>query len=94
MENSLDMTDNWLKYCTSFIPQIKARHKQMTGHTCNLDNPIRLTDKMEWLKIYDSTFLKTYCSDKYTARNYVKKKMWLFLREIMRRILDYILMAR
>lgn len=75
MENSSGMPDIWLEYCTSFIPQIKNRHKQMTGHTCNLDNPIRLTDKMEWLKIYDSTFLKTYCSDKYTARKYVKTKI-------------------
>lgn len=69
------MANNWLTYCTSFIPQIKMRHKQMLGRECNLDNPIRFTDKLEWLKIYDSTFLKTYCSDKITVRNYVKQKL-------------------
>lgn len=30
---------------------------------------------MEWLKVYDSNFLKTYCSDKITARKYVAAKL-------------------
>ena len=69
------MDKAWLDYCKSFIPQIKARHKQMLGRECNLENPQRLTDKLEWLKVYDSTFLKTYCSDKLTARKYVAAKL-------------------
>ena len=69
------MDKEWLEYCKTFIPQIKARHKQMLGRECNLDNPQRLTDKFEWLKVYDSTFLKTYCSDKLTARKYVAAKL-------------------
>ena len=69
------MDKEWLEYCKTFIPQIKARHKQMLGRECNLDNPHRLTDKLEWLKVYDSTFLKTYCSDKLTARKYVAAKL-------------------
>lgn len=69
------MENEWLEYCKSFIPQIKARHKQMLGRECNLENPQRLTDKLEWLKVYDSTFLKTYCSDKLTARKYVAAKL-------------------
>lgn len=69
------MDNEWLEYCKTFIPQIKARHKQMLGRECNLDNPQRLTDKLEWLKVYDSTFLKTYCSDKLTARKYVAAKL-------------------
>ena len=69
------MDKEWLEYCKTFIPQIKARHKQMLGRECNLDNPQRLTDKLEWLKVYDSTFLKTYCSDKLTARKYVAAKL-------------------
>lgn len=47
----------------------------MLGKKCNLDNPILFSDKLEWLKIYDSTFLKTYCSDKILAREYVKNKL-------------------
>jgi hypothetical protein len=69
------MDNEWLDYCKTFIPKIKARHKQMLGRECNLDNPQRLTDKLEWLKVYDSTFLKTYCSDKLTARKYVAAKL-------------------
>lgn len=69
------MDKAWLDYCKSFIPQIKARHKQMLGRECNLENPQRFTDKLEWLKVYDSTFLKTYCSDKLTARKYVTAKL-------------------
>jgi hypothetical protein len=69
------MDKTWLDYCKSFIPEIKARHKQMLGRECKLENPQRLTDKLEWLKVYDSTFLKTYCSDKLTARKYVAAKL-------------------
>lgn len=69
------MGNDWLAYCKSFIPQIKARHKQMLGRDCDLEHPRRLTDKLEWLKVYDSNFLKTYCSDKITARKYVAAKL-------------------
>lgn len=69
------MDNEWLDYCKTFIQKIKARHKQMLGRECNLDNPQRLTDKLEWLKVYDSTFLKTYCSDKLSARKYVAAKL-------------------
>ena len=69
------MANNWLDYCKTFIPKIKARHKEILGRDCNLENPQRLTDKLEWLKVYDSTFLKTYCSDKLTARKYVASKL-------------------
>lgn len=69
------MANNWLDYCKTFIPKIKARHKEMLGRECNLENPQRLTDKLEWLKVYDSTFLKTYCADKLTARKYVASKL-------------------
>ncbi|MBR4792521.1 MAG: hypothetical protein IK038_02540 [Bacteroidaceae bacterium] len=66
------MGDWRIGYYESFIPKIKARHKKMLGRDCNLDNPLRLTDKLEWLKVYDSTFLKTFCSDKITVREYAR----------------------
>ena len=69
------MADKWTNYCISLIPKIKARFKQMMGFEPNLENPKRFTEKLEWLKIYDSTFLKTYCADKITAREYVKEKL-------------------
>lgn len=69
------MTDSWKNYCISLIPKMKARFKQMLGREPDLKNPKRFTDKLEWLKAYDSTFLKTYCADKYTVRDYVKEKL-------------------
>lgn len=73
------MGSQWLDYCKTFIPQIKARHKQMLGRDCDLNNPKRFTDKLEWLKVYDSTFLKTYCADKLTVRKYVSKKLGKYI---------------
>ena len=69
------MTDKWTDFCKTFIPKIKSRHVQMLGCNCDLEHPKKFTDKLEWLKIYDSTFLKTYCADKIIAREYVKNKL-------------------
>lgn len=66
---------NWNDFCKSKISEVKKLHKQKTGVDCNLENPQTFTDKLEWLKIYDSTFLKTYCADKITMRDYVKSKI-------------------
>jgi len=66
---------SWKDYCISMIPKMKARFKQMMGREPDLVNPKRFTDKLEWLKAYDSTFLKTYCADKILVRDYVKEKL-------------------
>lgn len=34
-------------------------------------NPVTYNDKIQWLKLYDSTETKTVCADKVTAKNYV-----------------------
>lgn len=73
------MTANWNEFCLSFIPKVKSRHRQMLGRECDLDNPKRLTDKLEWLKIYDSNMLKTYCADKILLRKYAR---WILGRDI------------
>lgn len=54
---------------------MKKRFKEKMGREPNLDNPVRLTDKLEWLKAYDSTFLKTMCADKILMHTYVQKKL-------------------
>lgn len=69
------MANQWLDFCKSYIPRVNARHLEMLHRPCELENPRRFTDKLEWLKIYDSTFLKSYCADKYTVRRYVKAKI-------------------
>lgn len=41
----------------------------------NLDNPITFNEKIQWLKLYDSTPIKTRLSDKYLVRDWVKEKI-------------------
>ena len=65
----------WLNYCKSFIPKLKAYYKQMMHMDLNLENPVLFTEKQQWLKIYDSSFLKTYCTDKITVHDYVISKL-------------------
>lgn len=44
------------------------------GLNLNLDNPVTIQDKLNWLKIYDSTPLKTRCADKIQVHDYCKEK--------------------
>ena len=41
----------------------------------NIDNPVTIQDKINWLKIYDSTPLKTKCADKIQLHDYCKEKL-------------------
>ena len=41
----------------------------------NIDNPVTIQDKLNWLKIYDSTPLKTKCADKIQLHDYCKEKL-------------------
>ncbi len=49
--------------------------KERTGKTLNLDNPQTFNEKIQWLKLYDSTPLKTRLADKYLVRDWVKEKI-------------------
>ena len=41
----------------------------------SIDNPITLQDKINWLKVYDNTQLKTKCADKILLHEYSKEKL-------------------
>lgn len=60
----------WEEYCLSYEPTLRQMFP-----TANLKDPRTLTDKLQWLKIHDSTFLKAYCADKIKLRNYCKGKL-------------------
>lgn len=62
------------KYCISHIEDVKKQFKQKLGYTPNLARPKTFCEKLAWLKVYDSTPLKTRCSDKIAVREYVKEK--------------------
>ncbi len=65
----------WLDYCKSYIPTICANYKRRMGKSLNIVHPRTFTEKMQWLKIYDSSFLKTYCTDKVTIHDYCTYKL-------------------
>ena len=54
---------------------LKDWYKKTTGETLNLENPQRFNEKIQWLKLYDSTPLKTRLADKYLVRDWVKEKI-------------------
>lgn len=50
-------------------------YEKRTGKTLDLLNPKTFNEKIQWLKLYDSTPLKTKLADKYLVRNWIKKKI-------------------
>ena len=47
----------------------------ITGEVLNLENPKTFNEKIQWMKLYDSTPLKTRLADKYLVRKWVKDKI-------------------
>lgn len=52
--------------------ELKRWHCLLKGHACDLDHPRSMTDKINWLKLYDSTPLKGRLADKYLVREWVR----------------------
>lgn len=52
---------------------IQKWFKQVSGQQLDFDNPKNFTQKIQWLKIFDSTEIKGFLSDKYLVRDYVAK---------------------
>lgn len=50
----------------------KLYHKK-TGETLNLKNPVKYTEKQQWLKLYDQSPQKTKLVDKYLVRQYISE---------------------
>ena len=46
-----------------------------TGEPLNLDNPRTYNEKIQWLKLHDSTPVKTRLADKYMVRDWIKGKI-------------------
>lgn len=53
---------------------IKYRFKIAHGYSFDLDNPITLNEKMQWLKINDRTTFHTLLADKWKVRDFIKEK--------------------
>jgi len=54
---------------------LKEWYKERTGEELNLENPTTFNEKVQWLKLYDSTEFKSRLADKYLVREFVKEKI-------------------
>lgn len=65
------------KYCPDEkrAEALKDWYYETTGEVLNLENPKTFNEKIQWLKLYDSTPLKTKLADKYQVREWVKEKI-------------------
>ena len=54
---------------------LKDFYFHKTGKQLDLENPQTFNEKIQWLKLYDSTPLKTKLADKYLVRDWVKEKI-------------------
>ena len=57
------------------INTIKKWYRRKTGKNLGLKNPRTYNEKVQWMKLYDSTPIKTELTDKYLVRNWVKEKI-------------------
>ena len=68
------------KLC-KYMPEVKYPEYlkdwfyKCTGKELNLENPQTFNEKIQWIKLYDSTPLKTRLADKYLVRDWVKEKI-------------------
>jgi hypothetical protein len=54
---------------------LKRWYKRNTGKILNLDPPTTYNEKIQWMKLHDSTAKKTELADKYRVRQYVAERV-------------------
>ena len=62
-------------FTSKYERELKLWYKERTGEELNLQNPKTFNEKIQWLKLYDSTPLKTRLADKYLVREWVAEKI-------------------
>lgn len=55
--------------------ELEDWYKESTGHDLDIKDPKRFTEKIQWLKLYDSTELKGILTDKYLVREWIEQKI-------------------
>lgn len=80
-ENSSEkMTDIHGRYCEKLtedelIEENMALYRKCIGHTFDFYNPKTFTEKIQYIKILDSTEEKSFLTDKLTVKNWVADKV-------------------
>ena len=64
---------NWNEYCLSKLDLAKSLYRRITHKDFDWKNPQTFTEKIWWMKIYDSTMLKSFCADKINLHQYSKQ---------------------
>lgn len=54
---------------------VKTRYKSEFGRSLNIDNPIKYTEKLQWLKLYDHQPKYSIMVDKVKVKKYVSDKI-------------------
>lgn len=67
-------TENF-KYLGKYRLDLENFYKKIMHKPLNLNNPQTFNEKIQWLKLYDSTPIKTQLADKYFVRDWVKEKI-------------------
>lgn len=68
--------NKWLDRSEQEIREgLKKWFDYYTGESLNFDNPLSFNQKLQWLKLYDSTEEKGRLADKYLVREWVKEKI-------------------
>jgi hypothetical protein len=69
------LVDNLLINNDVYEAKLKKWWKKKMKSPINFDNPKTFNEKIQWLKLYDSTPIKILLSDKYKVRDYIAKKI-------------------
>lgn len=55
--------------------ELEMWYQHVTGNFLNLKHPETINEKIQWMKLYDSTPLKSRLTDKYAVRDFIKEKI-------------------
>lgn len=60
---------------TDYPGFLSEEYRIKTGHELNLQEPRRLTEKIQWRKLYDQDRIYSVLSDKYNVRKWVEERI-------------------
>jgi hypothetical protein len=60
---------------TKYPELLSDWYRSVTGKNLDLIHPLTYNEKIQWLKLYDTTPLKTRLSDKYLVRKWIAEKI-------------------
>ena len=53
----------------------RVRYRLIHGHFPNIENPVRLSEKIQYLKLYERTILRKRVADRMKVRDFVKNRV-------------------